>query len=237
VTQARVRCLVVDDEHLGRELIEGHLAQLPQLQLVASCANAVEAGEVLSKQSVDLMFLDIEMPMLKGTDFYQGLHHPPAVIFTTAYREYALEGFELEATDYLLKPVTFPRFFKAVNRFLNGRRANGAGDETSQAVGKDFLFVRCDRKDVRLRIADIDYVQGLKDYIRIHTQKTVYTVKETMQSFSDRVGPAFVRVHRSYLVNRRRVTALTNMDVEIGDREIPIGETYRAAALRDLGQP
>jgi DNA-binding LytR/AlgR family response regulator len=237
VTEARIRCLVVDDEHLGRELIERHLAQLPQLQLVASCADAVEAGEVLSKHSVDLMFLDIEMPTLKGTDFYQGLRYPPSVIFTTAYREYALEGFELEAIDYLLKPVTFPRFFKAVNRFMSSQRASCGYKETPQAVAKDFLFIRCDRKDVRLCIADIDYVQGLKDYVRIHTPNTVYTVKETMQSFSDRVGPGFVRVHRSYLVNRLRITALTNKDVEVGDREIPIGETYRVAALRDLGEP
>ena len=231
-----MRCLVVDDEHLGRELIEGHIAQLPQLQLIASCANAIEAGEALGKGSVDLMFLDIEMPMLKGTDFYQGLRHPPAVVFTTAYREYALEGFELEAIDYLLKPVTFPRFFKAVNRFLAAQRAPGRANEAPRTMAKDSLFVRSDRKDVRLRIADIDYVQGLKDYIRIHTQESVYTVKETMQSFSERLGPDFVRVHRSYLVNRHRVTALTTMDVEIGAREIPLGETYRAAALRELGK-
>lgn len=235
MTDARVRCLIVDDEHLGRELIEGHVAQLPQLQLVASCANALEAGETLASESVDLLFLDIEMPMLKGTDFYQGLRHPPAVIFTTAYREYALEGFELEAIDYLLKPVTFPRFFKAVNRFLNTRRARDTTEELPRGLAKDFVFVRCDRKDVRLSIADIEYVQGLKDYIRIHTQRKVYTVKETMQSFSERAGSELVRVHRSYLVNRLRVTALTSMDVEVGDTEIPLGETYRAEALRKLG--
>ncbi|GAB5415662.1 MAG: LytTR family DNA-binding domain-containing protein [Congregibacter sp.] len=229
------RCAVVDDEYLGRELIESHIGQMQQLELVASCASAIEAGEVLGSQSIDLLFLDIEMPILKGTDFYQSLNNPPAVIFTTAYRDYALQGFELEAIDYLLKPVTFPRFFKSVTRFLNTQKTVFPAAQSSSELPPTSLFVRADRKDVRLKTADIDYVQGLKDYIRIHTPDTVYTVKETMASFSERLGTDFVRVHRSYLVNRHRVTALTRVDVEIGEKEIPIGETFRESALLELG--
>lgn len=235
--EARYRCLVVDDERLGRELIEAHLSQLQQFELVATCTSAIEAGEFLVKENIDLLFLDIEMPVLKGTDFYQTLSNPPAVIFTTAYRDYAIEGFELEAIDYLLKPITFPRFFKAVGRFLASRHGPEEPEESLGAAARHSLFVRVDRKDIRLLLSDICYVQGLKDYIRIHTQQSVYTVKETMTAFAERLGADFVRVHRSYLVNRHKVTAMTRLDVEIGDIEIPIGETYRSAALRFLGSP
>lgn len=233
MSQRRFRCLIVDDEPLGRELIESHLSQLDQFELTASCASAIEASRVLSTQAVDLLLLDIEMPVLKGTDFYEGLSRRPKVIFTTAYRDYALEGFELEAVDYLLKPITFARFFKAIERFLATQRA-GPPTEDLPVTDRDFLFVRSDRKDIRLMRADIDYVQGLKDYIKVHTRETVYVVKETMGSIADRLGDDFVRVHRSYLVNRRSVTALTRHDVEIGKVEIPIGDTYRKTAMNRL---
>lgn len=231
----RYRCLIVDDELLGRELIEAHLDQLSQFKVVGSCRSAIEAGELLSTTSVDLLFLDIQMPVLKGTDFYQSLSNPPSVIFTTAYRDYALDGFELEAIDYLLKPITFPRFFKAIGRFLATHQSAGLGDEKSSDPKKDSLFIRADRKDVRLLLTDIYYVRGLKDYVRIHTKDSVYTVKETMTSLAERLGSDFVRVHRSYVVNHHRVTAMTHSDVEIGDIEIPIGETYRESALQSLG--
>ncbi|WOJ97395.1 response regulator transcription factor [Congregibacter brevis] len=235
MSHARYRCIVVDDELLGRELIESHLDQLPQFEVVGSCGSAIEAGELLSKVKVDLLFLDIQMPVLKGTDFYQSLSNPPSVIFTTAYRDYALDGFELEAVDYLLKPITFPRFFKAVGRFLAVQRDNGHSDFNPEDVTKNSVFIRANRKDVRLLLADIYYVQGLKDYVRIHTKDSVYTVKETMTSLTERLGNGFVRVHRSYVVNQHRVTAITHTDVEVGDMEIPIGETYRDAAFQSLG--
>lgn len=235
MSQPRYRCLVIDDELLGRELIESHLDQLTQFEVVGSCASAIEAGELLNSTTVDLLFLDIQMPVLKGTDFYQGLSNPPRVIFTTAYRDYALDGFELEAIDYLLKPITFPRFFKAIGRFLATQQASGHSNTNAMNPTTGSLFIRANRKDVRLLLADIYYVQGLKDYVRIHTKNSVYTVKETMTSLLERLGSDFVRVHRSYVVNHHRVTAMTNTDIEVGDIEIPIGDTYREAALQSLG--
>ncbi|MEM9302297.1 MAG: response regulator transcription factor [Pseudomonadota bacterium] len=228
------RCVIVDDEVLARDLIAGHLEKLPEFEIVASCANAIDASRILAAESVDLLFLDIEMPALKGTDFYRGLVRPPRVIFTTAYRDYALDGFDLEAVDYLLKPITFPRFFRAVERFLATQpRAEPGRAATPAALTA--LFVRVDRKDIRIPCADILFVKGLKDYARIHTADRVYTTKETMGSLGDRLGPDFVRVHRSYIVNRQRVTAVTRHDVELADVEVPVGEAYREAALLQLG--
>lgn len=228
------RCLIVDDEALARDLIAGHLEKLPQFEVVAACANAIDASRVLATEPVDLLFLDIEMPALKGTDFLRGVTTPPAVIFTTAYREYAVDGFDLEAVDYLLKPITFPRFFRAVERFL-ARQAPTEPTAQAPAAGPTALFVRVDRKDMRIPFGEILFVQGLKDYVQIHSRDRVYTAKETMGSLTERLGPEFVRVHRSYIVNRQRVTAVTRHDVELGDTEIPVGETYREAALHQLG--
>ena len=228
----RYQCLIVDDEELGRQLIATHLQQLPQFQLVAQCRSAVEAGVLLNEQEVDLLFLDIEMPVLKGTDFYNGLVRPPSVIFTTAYRDYAVEGFELEAVDYLLKPITFARFFKAVERFLAMQKPR---EVTPLQVSTQTVFVRADRKDVRLDVSSIHYVQSLKDYIRIHTDRQVYTVHETLTGFLERVGRPLLRVHRSYAVNGQHVQAITVHDVEVAGAEIPIGETYTQYVRERLG--
>jgi len=235
VSTRRYRCVVIDDEALGRELIATHLNQLDQFQLVASCASAIEASEVLQRETVDLLFLDIEMPVLKGTDFYQGLLHKPKVIFTTAYRDYAVDGFELEAVDYLLKPIVFARFFKAIERFLAAQNNGAAKDETVTAPSIEFIFVRVNRKNVRLVLSDVLFVQSLKDYVQVHTSNGVFTVKDSISNFTKQLSPDFVRVHRSYVVNRQRVSAVTRYDVEIGDVEIPISDSYRDSVFEKLG--
>lgn len=229
-------CIVVDDEVLGRELIASHLAHLPQLELVASCASAIEASRVLEEQAVDLMFLDIEMPVMKGTDFFQGLAKPPAVIFTTAYRDYAVEGFELEAVDYLVKPIVFSRFFRAVQRFLaqSGRQETSAPSTSSPGTSDD-LFIRVDRKNIRLRREDILYVRGMKDYLEVHTGSQRHILKSTLGGFAEKLGPGFLRIHRSYLVNQAHISAVTRHDVEIGDIELPISDAYRDAVMNSLG--
>lgn len=234
--QKRYSCIIVDDENPGRELIASHLAHLPQFELVASCSSAIEASQVLEERAVDLMFLDIEMPVMKGTDFYHNLSEAPAVIFTTAYRDYAVEGFELEAVDYLLKPIVFSRFFKAVQRFLSQQATlinSGSGQATDPPT--DELFVRINRKNVRLRRQDILYVRGMKDYLEVHTSGHRHIVKSTLGSFARQLGPGFLRIHRSYLVNRAHISAVTRQDVEIGDLELPISDAYREAVLSSLG--
>lgn len=235
MNRQRYRCVVVDDEALGRELIATHLNQLDQFELVASCASAIEASKVLQWETVDLLFLDIEMPVLRGTDFYQSLLHKPKVIFTTAYRDYAVDGFELEAVDYLLKPIVFARFFKAIERFLAAQNNLAAKDKTVAAPSVEFIFVRVNRKNVRLVLADVLFVQSLKDYVQVHTINGVFTVKDSISNFTERLSPDFVRVHRSYVVNRRRISVVSRHDVEIGDVEIPISDSYRDSAFEKLG--
>lgn len=234
-TQANIyTCLIVDDEALGRELIETHLQQFDQFKLLASCGSAIEANRVLGDQSIDLMFLDIEMPVLKGTDFYRSLRNPPKVIFTTAYRDYAVDGFELEAVDYLLKPVVFPRFFQAIDRFLETQNRS---PETPIPVSEAsrHIFVRKDRKEIRLALDDILYVRSQRDYLEIQTTAASHTIKGSISGFGERLGQEFVRIHRSYLVNQHQITAVTRHDVEIGEIELPIGEHYRKLVLARLG--
>ncbi len=225
------QCLIVDDERLARELITAHLKNLPDFEIVACCASAIEAQKVLQENHIDLMFLDIEMPVLKGTDFYQNLRDKPQVIFTTAYRDYALEGFELEALDYLLKPIVFSRFFKAIEKF----RANHASRNQQLSFNANTkrqqpaIFVRENRRQVKLVFNNIYYVQGLKDYLKIYTTTGHHVIKSTMNNFERQLPSQFIRVHRSYIVNKNHITAYTNQDIEINDHEIPIGENYKKA--------
>lgn len=216
------KCLIVDDEPLGRQVIAGHLEQFPDIEIVAMCGSAMEAATYLSTNEIDLIFLDIEMPIMKGTDFYRNLTNKPHVIFTTAYREYAIDGFDLEAIDYLLKPVTFPRLFKALERYNNI-----AKDETTRTAQRNYIFVRENRREVKLFLNDILYINSLKDYIRIHTPDKTLTVKESLTAFSKKLPDEFLRVHRCYTVNETHITAITRNTVEINGTEIPLGEKYR----------
>ena len=227
-----VNCMIVDDEELARELLEAHISQLTGFNVIASCANAIEASEVIREKSVDLLFLDIEMPVLKGTDFYKNLLNKPKVIFTTAYRDYALDGFELDAVDYLLKPIVFARFFQAIERFntLNSP-LNSASNVEKTIKTPEHIFIRKDRKQVKIDLNEILYVQGLKDYIKIHLTSGSHIIKQTLSSFAETHSSKFLRVHRSYIVNRDQVTAYSKHDIEIGDIEIPIGEIYRSNVI------
>ncbi len=230
------RCLVVDDEELARELLTRHLSQLQQFELVATCASAIEASALLQQETVDLLFLDIEMPVLKGTEFYQHLVNKPKVIFTTAYRDYAVDGFELDAVDYLLKPIVFSRFFNAIEKFL-ATQTSGSMDVAAEVVVTQVprhVFVRKDRKQVKIMLSDVRYVKSLKDYIEVHTTTTTHTIKSTLTAFADKLNEGFLRTHRSYLVNLEHITAFTSHDVELGSTEIPIGESYKAVVQKVL---
>jgi len=203
---------------------------LPDFEVVASCSSAIEASQIIKEEQVDLLFLDIEMPVLKGTDFYKNLLNKPKVIFTTAYRDYALDGFELDAVDYLLKPIVFARFFQAIERFNALSLPTKEASETeTKACDPTHIFVRKDRKQIKIELADILYVQGLKDYVQIHLTTGSHIVKQALGTFAETLGGAFIRVHRSYIVNSTQVTAYSKHDIEIGDIEIPIGENYRSA--------
>lgn len=219
------KCLIVDDESLARELLETYLEKFPNFELVASCKSAIEASAILSTVKIDLLFLDIEMPVLKGTDFFKNLSLKPQVIFTTAYRDYALDGFELCAVDYLLKPIFFERFFSAIQKFIKLNSSPTSHKNTINKVG--YIFVNKAKKQLKVVFDDVLYIESLKDYIKIHFDNEMLIIKESISNFEQRIDSRFVRVHRSYIVNQEKITAFTKNDVEIGNIEIPIGNSYK----------
>ncbi|MTI31971.1 LytR/AlgR family response regulator transcription factor [Xanthovirga aplysinae] len=224
------KCMIVDDEELARELIATHLSHLDEFELIASCKNALEARTILQQKEVDLLFLDIEMPFLKGTEFFQSLSRKPKVIFTTAFRNYAVEGFELNAIDYLLKPILFDRFIKAIDKFLESKKLNGI----KQLNRKDHIFIQSHKKNIKLKLADILYVESLKDYIKISFPEDNLIFKCGITAFEKMLDNRFLRVHRSFLVNMDKVSAFTKNDIEIEEKEIPIGESYKIDVLNKL---
>ena len=222
------KCIIIDDEELARRLIKNHLLQLEDFELVASCSSAIEASKILQENTIDLIFLDIEMPVLKGIDFYKNLLNKPKVIFTTAYREYAIDGFELNAVDYILKPITFQRFFNAIEKF-RALQGKPIADTTiiSSENKENFIYIRKDRKQVKVHFDDILYIESLKDYIKIHFKDIQHVTKSSLSSFLTKLDNRFIRVHRSYIINKNKISAYTKNDIEIGQLEIPIGDNYR----------
>ncbi|GGC14186.1 DNA-binding response regulator [Parapedobacter defluvii] len=230
-----MRCLAIDDEKLVRDLLEDNIRKVPYLQLVASCKNAMEAIDVLQRESIDLIFLDIQMPGLSGLQFLRSLPNPPLVVLVTAYEQYALEGFELDVVDYLLKPYGFDRFLKACNRAFERHQSRQDALRTSASPADDFFFVNVEYTQVKINVADIRYVEGLKDYVKIHlvsSDKPVLT-RMTLKSMEERLaGAPFIRTHKSYLVSIPHVTAVKRDTIYIGERELPIGDAYREQVER-----
>lgn len=222
------KCIIIDDEELARRLIKNHLQQLEDFELVASCSSAIEASKVLQENTIDLIFLDIEMPVLKGIDFYKNLLYKPRVIFTTAYRDYAIDGFELNAVDYILKPITFQRFFNAIEKFRALQNGNPSTSTSTSLENKGtFIYIRKDRKQVKVNFDHILYIESLKDYIKIHLEVEHHVTKSSISSFFKKLDNRFIRIHRSYIINKDKITAYTKNDIEIGRMEIPIGDNFR----------
>ncbi len=229
-----VRCLLVDDESPAIDLLKNHITMLNDLEVIASCYSAVEAFEVIKKEKIDLLFLDIEMPVLKGLDFLRSLQNPPKVIITTAYREYALDGYDLDIIDYLLKPISFDRFVKSVDRYYERIQPTDISSIDTES-SPSFFYVNINKKHIKIEFNDILYIESLKDYVRIHTVKERLVVKGNIGKLEDQL-PAnqFLRTHRSYIVALHKITAYTQKDVEIGDIEIPIGSSHSAKILSIL---
>lgn len=230
------RCIIIDDEPLAIELIKDHVSKFSNLEVIGTCQNAIEGLEMLKSNHVDLMFLDIQMPTLTGIEFLRSLSNPPKVIFTTAYREYALESYELEVVDYLLKPISFDRFFKAINKFLklDAPVPKAPPKPTENESSSNYIYVNANKKYHRINYDDILYAESLKDYVRIHTESTSITTKEKISDFESKLPSCFLRTHRSYIVNTQKISAYTMHDIEIGDIEIPIGISYKQQVLEQL---
>lgn len=223
----KMHCLLVDDEPLALKVLENHIESIPHLHVAASCANAFAAMQVLQEQLIDLMFLDVQMPKLIGTSFLKTLRNPPKVIFTTAYKEYAVEAFELDAVDYLLKPVTLERLIKAVNK-ISKEPMSALTEEQKILEPEGFAYFRSDRKMIKVRYDDIIFIESMKDYVKVvRTTDKPLLVKQSISSLENML-PAnqFVRIHRSFIVSIQKITAFTNHDIEISGIEIPIGRLY-----------
>lgn len=233
-----LRCIAVDDEPLALDLLEDNIRQVPYLELVAKCADAFEAIKVLQEQEVDLIFLDIQMPGLTGLQFIQSLAHKPMIILITAYEKYALEGFELDVTDYLVKPVALPRFIKACNKARELHQLKHHPVAASAASTPEFFFVNSDYSLLKINIADIIWIEALKDYIRIHltgTAKPVVT-RMPLKQVEEQLAPAkFIRIHKSYIIAVAHITAIRKNSVFIGAMELPVGDNYRDAVAALTG--
>lgn len=226
-----VKAIIVDDEPLARDVLETYIDKMPEIELVKKCENALEANEILKKEDVDIMFLDIQMPQLSGIDFLKSLDHPPLVIFTTAYPDYALDGFELNAVDYLLKPISLDRFMKAVNK------ASNLIDRDDHTDENDFFFVKADKKLVKVKYEDIIYIEGLKDYVIIRQNEGRVITLQTMKSLEKKLpSNKFMRIHRSYIVNVNKIEAIEGNMVHVKEKDkitkLNIGKSYRDTLLQ-----
>ncbi len=235
-----INVIIVDDEPLAQDVLENHIQRVPELNIVKKCSNALEANDALRNNSVDLMFLDIQMPQLTGMEFLRTLSNPPLVIFTTAYPNYAVEGFELNALDYLLKPISLDRFIKATNKAIDqinlkkGSNSNPVTETPKDSA--DYFFVKADKKLIKVNYEDIIYIEGLKDYVIIRMANSRVITLQTMKSLESKLPAGqFKRIHRSYIVGVNQIKAIVGNMVEIIEKgqakHLPIGKNYREDLL------
>lgn len=235
-----VKCMIVDDEPMARDVIRHYIESIPSLSITGEFGNAIEAMMFLQDNPVDVIFLDIRMPQLNGTDFVRSLRNVPKIIFTTAHKEYAHEGFELDVVDYLLKPIRFDRFLRAVNKaFPQRSQENGPGVVTGNLENKfavPFMYVRVDRKLVKVLMDDILYIESDKDYVKIFTTKETIITRQTISSVEAMLGKSkFFRIHRSFIVSLDKIYSFSNEMVTVGNKELPIGKLYRYSFLELRG--
>lgn len=247
----KLNCLIVDDEPLAQEVLATHIAKIPSLNLVQQVGNAMEAFEALHKNHIDLIFLDINMPVVSGLNFLRSLKDPPAVILTTAYTEYALEGYELDVVDYLLKPIPFDRFFKAVNKASlhlsnKGRNVPALTEEptfqptksnvqvTQNVPEKNYFFIKADGKLIKVNYADIKYIEGMKDYLKIHTTTNTIVTHHTMKAMEEQLPSSkFMRVHKSYIIALNAIKSIDGniIHLDMEKAEVPLGSSFKDALL------
>lgn len=233
----KTRCIVVDDEPLAIEAIQMHIEKFDSLKMVATCTDAIQAFDKLRNARIDLMFLDIQMPEMTGLDFLKSLKNPPKVIFTTAYREYAIQAFDLDVVDYLLKPISFERFMQAINKFYEGipNEVLIPDSQISNESKEAFFYVKSDKKNVKIRYADILYIESIKDYVKIVCMGKTIISKIMIGNMAEQLPEKlFIRIHRSYIVYIPNIEAFSSISVEVPGKEIPIGRNYKNETLNTL---
>jgi len=231
-----VNCIIVDDEPVARDILKNHLQKVDAVNVVATCKNAIEAFNEISSNQINLIFLDINMPEISGLSFAKSINKNIKVIFTTAYREYAIEGFDIQAVDYLLKPISFERLLQAVNKFLGENVAlnENAPSEIIQEKS-DFIFVRSDRKMIKINFSEINYIESFSDYIKIYLEDKIIVTRETITNIEAKLPQQeFIRIHRSYIVSLAKITSFTNEFIEVNKKAIPISRSYKKDVLHRL---
>ena len=219
----KINCITVDDEPASREILEKYISECTLLSLISSCKNAFEANEIITQEQIQLIFLDINMPKLSGIKFYKSLSNPPFVIFTTAYPEYAVEGFEVDAIDYLLKPFSFERFLKSVNKALN------IINQKDNINHVPFIILKSDKKLFRVNLSDINYLEALGDYIKVDYMNQTIMVHDTFQNLLSQLAESnLIRVHKSFAISLNKFDHIDGNLIKIKDKSIPIGQKYRS---------
>ncbi|MFB6342103.1 LytR/AlgR family response regulator transcription factor [Saccharicrinis sp. FJH62] len=229
------KCIIVDDEPLAQALMKDHVSKLEDFELVGVCSNAMEAMTALHNNKIDLMFLDIHMPQISGIEFLKILKNPPKVIFTTAYREHALEGFELDVVDYLLKPITFERFLKSVNKFYQTKSDTVQVNEGIKGPDDSYIYVKENKMVKKIPLKDILYIEGYSEYVRIYMPDKRIITKASLTELENKL-PAddFLRIHKSYIVSVPHITAFSASIIEIKEKELPIGRNYKNSVMKAL---
>jgi DNA-binding LytR/AlgR family response regulator len=234
-----IKCIIVDDEPLAIEIVESYVNRIDQLQLQGTFRNAVQAFAYLQQHSVDLIFLDIQMPKLSGIEFLKTLKNPPKVIFTTAFRDYAIDGFDLEVIDYLLKPIPFERFLKAVGKVMHQQTAAVSAPpvKKSEPSTDDYVYFKVDKKMIKTKMAAVLYIESIKDYVKVRTdEKEIITQQKISYLEESLPSQQFLRIHRSFIVNIDKIDAYSATDVEIGKHSIPIGRNYKNDVMKVLAK-
>jgi len=229
----QIKCLIIDDEPLAQNVIENYLESFSFIRLIAKCDNALIALEWIKKQKIDLIFLDVSMPFISGIDFIRTLRNPPAIILTTAHKEFAIESYELNVLDYLLKPISFERFLKAINK-LNIDTSEIVKPGIIDTKNDSFIYVKSEKKNVKILLKDILFIESLKDYIKIHTIDKTIVTQVPISTIEQRLPDNFLRIHRSFIVAKDKITAYTQHDLEIGKFQIPIGRNYKAIVQKNF---
>ncbi len=231
-----LNCVITDDEPIARDILEEYAKMIPGLNIIAKCRNAVETLEVLRHNSVDVLFTDIHMPGITGLDFIRSLKEPPAIIITTAYPNYAIDGFDIDAIDYLLKPISIDRFLRAINKVYRRLETEETAEKpVAPTAEKTFFFIKSNADLVKISYDAIQYIEGLENYVRIHCEDKSIISFTTMKHMVDLLSRhGFLRIHRSYIINLSKVTSVQNHSFKIGNTELAIGKSYRKSVAEVL---
>ena len=222
----KIKCIIIDDEPLAAEVIQMHLKEFPNMELLNTFTNPLEALTIIETGGVDVVFIDINMPKMNGLDFIKSLDKSPYFVITTAYREYAVESFDLDVLDYLVKPVPFSRFLKSINK-ISQKFINDRSDEVAQTTEKSFIFLKVDKKLIKIKFEDIFFIESLKDYIKVFTRSGDYLAHKSLSGITEELpSNQFLRLHRSFTVALDKIQALEGNSVLVEDKRIPIGRKY-----------